>query len=1008
MAPAGGPNRSDAAVYVPERHGRGGRPVGSAEAARLAAVRRYEPHASGRDDDLDGIVRLAAALCGTPMAAVSIVGADGELFVARAGLDRITRAQLDDFGALTVSQRDVLEIPDALADPRFKHSPLVNGRTRIRFYAGAPLVTPDGQAIGTVCVMDRTARRLDEGQRAALRTLADQSVALVVLRERLADAEATMAAGEAARAELEERQERYRTIVDSANDGIWFVDQSDTIAFVNRRMAEMLGATADEIIGLPVATFVEVFLAEGHEAGPDEVALRGRNGDTVWVHISASSHRNRDGTYGGTLGMATDITETRRVSELLRAREVRFRALVENSLDVIAVVDADIRLVYVSPSAEQILGYRPAELLAMDMETYIGGVENWSALIADVVLGPGETSPLRELQVRHRSGALRHVVVRATNLLDDPAVGGIVVNIRDISDQKFAQHELERTRAHAISVLDTANDAYLQIDASGHVTEWNRQAERMFGWNRRDAVGRAMEELVVPPEHVGVYRRELRIASRRAFTHGHIVDSREFTARRRDGSVFPVEFTVWVTHVDDGMRFNWFIRDITERKALQDQLSQQALHDELTGLPNRNLLWDSLEGAIGRADRNRDHVGVLFCDLDQFKVINDSLGHTVGDELLRSVARRLERSTRTGDTVGRFGGDEFVIVFDGVAGEHEASALGERVLGAFRSPFEVDDAELFITASIGIAVGSASADAENLLRDADAAMYRAKEKGRARLELFDRTLRLRAKERHNSEQALRRALERNEFRVLYQPVVSLAEGRVVGAEALVRWQRPGRGLIGPAEFIALAEDSGLILPLGAWVIETACRQLQAWGSALPERRLSMSVNLSARQLASPTLVKEVARVLAETGCSPAAVTLELTETVLMGDVEASAATLDDLKSLGVQIAIDDFGTGYSSLAYLKRFPIDTLKIDKSFIDNLGADPYDSAIVAAITTMGTILGQTIVAEGVETSAHARLVKAHGCAFAQGHYFSTPLSGEGFLRILRSGARYTWMS
>jgi diguanylate cyclase (GGDEF)-like protein/PAS domain S-box-containing protein len=829
-------------------------------------------------------------------------------------------------------------------------------------------------------------------------------MALVGLRERLACIEATVAEAEVARADLEERQERYRAIADSANDGIWFVDHTDTIAFVNRRMAEMLGSTADEMIGLPVGTFLEAVLDDGHEARPDEVALRGPGGGTVWVHVSASSHLNRDGTYGGTLGMATDITETRRVSELLRENELRFRALVENSLDVIAVVDEHIRLVYVSPSALQVLGYEPSELLPMDMETFIGGVENWTALISDVVLGPGETSPLREMQVRHRSGSLRWLVVRATNLLDDPAVRGIVVNIRDISDQKFAQHELERTRAHASSVLDTANDAYVQIDATGHVTEWNRQAERMFGWNRREVVGEAMEDLIVPPEHVGVYRRELQIASRQAFTHGHIVDSREFTARRRDGGVFPVEFTVWVTHVDDGMRFNWFIRDITERSALQEELSQQALHDELTGLPNRNLLWDALEGAIRRADRHRDHVGVLFCDLDQFKVINDSLGHTVGDELLRSVASRLERSTRSGDTVGRFGGDEFVIVFDGVAGEHEASALGERVLDAFRSPFQVEDAELFITASIGIAVGNSGSDAENLLRDADAAMYRAKEKGRARLELFDRTLRLRAKERHNSEQALRRALERDEFRVLYQPVVSLAEGGVVGAEALVRWQRPGRGLIGPVDFIALAEESGLILPLGTWVIETACRQLQAWGAAVPDRPLSMSVNLSARQLASPTLAKEVARVLAETGCRPEAVILELTETVLMGDVEASAVTLDDLKSLGVQIAIDDFGTGYSSLAYLKRFPIDTLKIDKSFIDNLGADPYDSAIVAAITTMGKILGQTIVAEGVETSAHARLVKAHGCAFAQGHYFSKPLTGDGFLRILRSGTRY----
>jgi diguanylate cyclase (GGDEF)-like protein/PAS domain S-box-containing protein len=860
------------------------------EAARLAALRRYRVLEYGPKEPFAALVRLAAHVCGTPIAAMSLVDEGRQWFLVAVGLDPAETNEDQTACAYTIQQRGVLEICDALADPRFAEHAKVAGPVGMRFYAGSPLVTPDGYAIGTLCVIDTEPRQLDDAQKVALRTLADQAMAQVILRQHVAT-------GEVGRAEIEQAR------------------------------------------------------AE------------------------------------------------------LRASESWFRAIVENSLDVIVVSDEAHRLMYVSPSALAVLGYEPDELVGMRGEEVVDDAPNWARIIDSLVRGPGETSQIQELSARHRDGSRRYLAVRSTNLLHDPAIGGVVSNCRDITDRRAAEDELERTRAQVVSVLETANDAYVQIDAGGRITEWNHRAERTFGWTRSEVLGRSFQEIAIPEQ----YRRRhsdavAEAAARHPPSVGTLVEGLELEALRRDGTEVPVEITVWATESIEGLRFSAFVRDVTERRALEARLAHDALHDELTGLPNRALLRTSLQNALKRAERTQQRVAVLFCDLDRFKVINDGLGHSVGDGLLRVVADRLQRSIRSADTVARFGGDEFVIVFDGVTTDLEAVALGRRAMQIFAEPFRFDDVELFITASMGVAVGTATADAEDLIRDADAAMYRAKETGRARLELFDHDLRVQAQARHDLEQALRRALEREEFRLLYQPVVSLDDGVIVGAEALVRWQHPDRGLLGPSEFIGPAEESGLILPLGGWVLDTACRQLEEWDGALPDRALTMAVNVSARQLAAPTLLDDLVRVLSATGRRPGSVILELTETVLLGDIDGSCSTLEDLKALGVRIAVDDFGTGYSSLAYLKRFPIDMLKIDKSFIDNLGDDPFDSAIVAAIAAMGTQLGQDIVAEGVENPSHARMVKRHRCSYAQGELFSGPVDADRFLRLLQDDVRY----
>jgi len=434
-----------------------------------------------------------------------------------------------------------------------------------------------------------------------------------------------------------------------------------------------------------------------------------------------------------------------------------------------------------------------------------------------------------------------------------------------------------------------------------------------------------------------------------------------------------------------------------ERKRAEVQLAHQALHDALTNLPNRALFLDRLGQALSRLDRHGTCLAVLFLDLDRFKVVNDSLGHGAGDCLLDAVARRLNDVLRTGDTAARFGGDEFTILCEDITGEHQAMAIADRVAEALSAPFALEgEEEVFVRTSVGIALTSDGTERpEALLRDADAAMYRAKERGGGVYEVFDDAMRARAVRRLETENALHRALERGELAVRYQPQVSLVDGRVQAAEALVRWQHPEHGLLGPVDFIPTAEETGLIHPIGEWVLEQACRQAGLWPNGT-----SVSINLSARQCAHPDLVDMVAQALQTTEVDPAKVLLEITETAVMEDLDASAAVLGRLKALGVRLAIDDFGTGYSSLRALQRFPVDELKIDGSFVAGIEEDGETRAIVAAVVSLAHALGLRTVGEGVETGEQAKRLTDMGCDLAQGFHFFRPLHADDVGDVLHA--------
>jgi len=464
----------------------------------------------------------------------------------------------------------------------------------------------------------------------------------------------------------------------------------------------------------------------------------------------------------------------------------------------------------------------------------------------------------------------------------------------------------------------------------------------------------------------------------------------ELLIRRKDGSTVWVDQRLSLVRDDDDriVTVEGIARDVSERKAMDERLERQALHDELTSLPNRRLLRDRLSQTLARAERDRCLVAVVFLDLDRFKLINDSWGHAEGDKVLVSIAGRLRSIVRGSDTVARFGGDEFVVVREGVVSSDDVSGYLARLTREIQRPIVLGNNEVIVNASLGVALGGAGDTPETLLRDADAAMYKAKARGRSRTEIATKAVHTEVESRLSTELALRRSLSRDEFDVLYQPVVAIDGGGLIGVEALVRWRRPDHGLVEPDAFIGIAEDTGLIRPLGAWVLHQACRQLHHW-SRVGVRGGVVSVNLSGRQLTSPDLVGNVLGAIATAGIDPSQLSFEITESVLMEDVDRSAMVLRSLKDIGVGLAIDDFGTGYSSLSYLERFPVDTLKIDRSFISRLGSDATDSAIVSAVTTLGHALGLVVTAEGVETAEQLRILADLGCDAAQGYLFARPI-------------------
>jgi diguanylate cyclase (GGDEF)-like protein/PAS domain S-box-containing protein len=551
---------------------------------------------------------------------------------------------------------------------------------------------------------------------------------------------------------------------------------------------------------------------------------------------------------------------------------------------------------------------------------------------------------------------------------------------------------VEGSEARFRSLVHNSSDVITIVGQDGRVTYQSSSIERVFGYLPHEVVGRDLRTWLDPTASASL------LAFLSAPTFGadgsRLVTTR---IRHRDGTLRDVETTITDMAPDPGVRgLVLNSRDVSERVALERELRKRAWHDPLTGLANRNLFIDRVDAALARPSHAGRRLAVAFLDLDDFKSINDTFGHTAGDALLRLMGERLAACVRPEDTVARFGGDEFAVLFeaDDVEG---ADALTRRIIEALDRPFRIHDSEVYARASIGLALDGPGETSDSLLSGADTAMYVAKGLGKSRYELFEPAMRDTAVARASLRGDMEWAVQRDELEVHYQPVIDMVSGNVRGFEALVRWRNPARGLLWPSEFIQVAEETGLIVSMGGWVLDQACQQAQTWRA---ERgALSMAVNVSARQLQDPTLVASIARALATSGLDPGALVLEITESATVDDAEGVIARLEELKGLGVGLAIDDFGTGYSSLTYLRRFPVDQLKIDRSFVVEVATSSEDRAIVASVIELAHALGVTVVAEGVETEAQLRELSDMGCDLAQGYRWRRPEAASGADRWLR---------
>jgi diguanylate cyclase (GGDEF)-like protein/PAS domain S-box-containing protein len=671
------------------------------------------------------------------------------------------------------------------------------------------------------------------------------------------------------------------------------------------------------------------------------------------------------------------------------------QVVIESLNDGIIITDTSDRILHINSRLAKLIGIEAELMVGEPAQPFLGLIEGWLFFSQNDDHPAATPSDWCESQLRRRDGRQFWAEVNSTPLFDDLGqLLGNLIRVTDITERKWLEEYLRLLESVVVNANEMVMISQLEPTSdplSLRIIYINNAFLTVTGYRAGEVIGKNALLLVGEETSQSELTRV-----RQSLSKNESVKA-ELLLYRKDSTCFWADINTVPIHNEHGQvtHFVSVMREATERKEAEERLRRNAFHDSLTGLPNRLMFMDRLGQTVERLKQDPTYqFAILFLDLDRFKVINDSLGHLVGDELLIGIARRLERCVHSTDMVARLGGDEFTVLLENIPSSDEAAKVADRIHEELAVPFNLSGNEVFTSTSIGIAMSSPDLErAEDLIRGADIAMYRAKASGKSCHELFDTEMHDEMVSLLQLENDLRRAIDRQEFDLYYQPIVSLSSGRIAGFEALVRWNHPTQGLIGPGKFISIAEETGLIMPLGEWVLREACQQLRQWQFKFSHLwPMTVSVNLSGRQFSHPGLTDQLRHILDETGLSASFLKLEITESVIMENTEAALGMLAKIKEMGLQLSVDDFGTGYSSLGYLYRFPMDVLKIDRSFISRVDVDGEKLELVRTITTLAWNLGMDVVAEGVETTKQLAQLKALKCEYGQGHLFSRPICAK----------------